>query len=225
MSQELGILMLDTHFPRINGDIGNPATFSFPIRKKIVCGATPANICLSTDLSLLTPFIQAAQELEREGVRAITTSCGFLAIFQKELAASVSIPLFTSSLMNASFIYPMLNYNQKVGIITINEKNLTEKHLNGVGIDHIPKVIWGVSETVFGKVFTDSPDAVPFDYDALEQIMVNAAVGFQTAHPEIGAIVLECTNMPPFAKAIEMATHLPVYSIVSLANYVMSGVS
>ena len=73
--------------------------------------------------------------------------------------------------------------------------------------------------------FTDSPDAVPFDYDALEQIMVNAAVGFQTAHPEIGAIVLECTNMPPFAKAIEMATHLPVYSIVSLANYVMSGVS
>ena len=86
--------MLDTVFPRIPGDIGNAATFSFPVRYKVVKGASPQRVVKEADTRLLEPFIEAARSLEKEGVKAIGTSCGFLAIFQRELADAVDIPVF-----------------------------------------------------------------------------------------------------------------------------------
>ena len=203
MEKTLGILMLDTKFPRIPGDVGNPKTFDYPIRKLIVEGANPQSVVMKADPNLLEPFIRAARQLEAEGVTAITTSCGFLAMFQKEVAAAVNIPVFCSSLLQGGFIADQLPAGKVLGILTANSEKLTERHFKGVGLDRVDKVIYGMQGTHFYHIFV--------------------ARNMVAEHPNVGAIVLECTNMPPYAKAINEATGLPVYDITTLANYVMDG--
>lgn len=217
--KKLGILMLDTHFPRIPGDVGNEKSFSFPIVKKIVTGASTRRVVLEGDSSLLRPFLDAARELEAEGVAAITTSCGFLAMFQRELAAAVNIPVFTSALLQAALLVPILKGGQAVGILTADGRKLGERHFQGVGITHVPKVVYGMEGTAFGEVFVgDSPT---LDRATAEREMRAVARRMVEEHPEIGPVVLECTNMPPYARAVADVTGRPVYDITTLAETVM----
>ncbi|MGN1007484.1 MAG: aspartate/glutamate racemase family protein [Butyricicoccus sp.] len=217
--KKLGILMLDTHFPRIPGDVGNEKSFSFPIVKKIVTGASTRRVVLEGDSSLLRPFLDAARELEAEGVAAITTSCGFLAMFQRELAAAVNIPVFTSALLQAALLAPMLKGGQAVGILTADGRKLGERHFQGVGITHVPKVVYGMEGTAFGEVFVgDSP---MLHRATAEREMRAVARRMVEEHPEIGPVVLECTNMPPYARAVADVTGRPVYDITTLAETVM----
>lgn len=221
MEKTLGILMLDTKFPRIPGDVGNPKTFDYPIRKLIVEGANPQSVVMKADTNLLEPFIRAARQLEAEGVTAITTSCGFLAMFQKEVAAAVNIPVFCSSLLQGGFIADQLPVGKVLGILTANSEKLTERHFKGVGLDRVDKVIYGMQGTHFYHIFVD--DNTDLNFELAQQEMVDQARNMVAEHPNVGAIVLECTNMPPYAKAIHEATGLPVYDITTLANYVMDG--
>ena len=111
----IGILMLETQFPRIPGDIGNATTWDFPVLYKIVKKATPDIVVRKGAAGMLESFIRGAQELEREGVGAITTNCGFLALFQKEMGEAVNVPVFTSSLMQVPLVYLMLKRSQQIG--------------------------------------------------------------------------------------------------------------
>src|SRR5215510_11888351 len=95
----LGVLMLDTRFPRVPGDIGNPATFAVPVRHRIVAGASPQRVVREGDPALLAPFLDAARALVAEGAAAITTSCGFLVEYQAALQAELPVPVWTSSLL------------------------------------------------------------------------------------------------------------------------------
>ena len=70
----MGIIMLETHFPRIPGDVGNASTWSFPVIYRVAKDASPHRVVNEGDISLLEPFIDAAEELEGEGASAITTS-------------------------------------------------------------------------------------------------------------------------------------------------------
>lgn len=213
--------MLDTRFPRIPGDVGNACSFPFPVMKKVVTGASPQRVVLEGDSSLLRPFLDAARELERAGVTAITTSCGFLAMFQRELAASVHIPVFTSALMQAALLAPMLKGGQAVGILTADGRMLGARHYQGVGITHVPKVVYGMEGTAFGQVFVgDSP---VLDRETAEREVVCVARRMVQEHPEVGPIVLECTNMPPYARAVAEATGRPVYDIITLAETILRG--
>lgn len=219
MEKTLGILMLDTKFPRIPGDVGNPETFDYPIRKLIVEGANPQSVVMKADPSLLEPFTRAAQQLEAEGVSAITTSCGFLAMFQKEVAAAVNIPVFCSSLLQGGFVSDQLPEGKILGILTANSEKLTERHFKGVGIDRVEKVVYGMQGTHFYHIFVDNN--TDLNFELAQQEMVDQAKKMVAEHPNVGAIVFECTNMPPYAKAVQEATGLPVYDITTLANYVM----
>ena len=123
----LGVIMLDTVFPRLPGDVGNASTWPFPVRYKVVEGAKPVRVMGDRpDPDLLQPFVQAARQLEMEGVDIITTSCGFLSQLQRELADSVAVPVVTSSLLQVPFVYSMLASTQKVGILTERSKLLTK---------------------------------------------------------------------------------------------------
>ena len=131
--QALGILMLDTRFPRPPGDVGNATTWPFPTQYRIVKGTDTSRIMgEAPDPTLLEPFLEAARDLELHGVRAITTSCGFLAVFQRELAAAVSVPVLTSSLLQVPIVSRLLRPDQKVGVLT-ERPHLTERHFQGVG--------------------------------------------------------------------------------------------
>ena len=217
----IGIIMLDTVFPRIPGDVGNPDTFTFPVLYKVVKGANPTRVVKDADPLLLQLFIDAACELEREGVKAIATSCGFLALFHWELVQAVNVPIFTSSLLQVHSAQAVIKKEQKVGIITASKQSLTRKHLAGVGIQSYPMAVNGMDETEeFAAVFIEGKETIDIEKCRLE--MVATAEELVKSHPEVGAIVLECTNMPPFSKDIQVAVGLPVFDVVTMINYAYS---
>lgn len=208
--------MLDTRFPRIKGDIGNPETFSFPVRKLVIQGAFPQKVVRENPRSLLPLFVAAAKQLEREGAFAITTSCGFLTLFQKELENAVDSPVLTSSLFLYNQIRQTLPANKKLGILTIAASSLSPDHLASANITYNPPI--GTTEN--GKEFTSAilENRDTLDIEKARNDNVSAALQLQKANPDLGAILLECTNMPPYADAISKATGLPVFSILDGLN-------
>jgi len=221
--ESIGILMLDTKFPRIPGDIGNALTFPFPVRYRKVSGATPARVVKEADPALIAPFIEAAKELEQEGVCAITTSCGFLAIFHKHLARAVDIPVFSSSLLQLPLVAAMIGQDKKIGIMTASKPHLTPLHFQGVGAEGINKVIYGMEEQKeFTRVFIEGKEEM--DVAKVEEEMVKVARTMIEENPDVGAIVFECTNMPPFRAAVQKAVQRPVFDIVTLTNYVYDSI-
>jgi Asp/Glu/hydantoin racemase len=220
----VGILVLDTQFPRIPGDIGHAATFDFPVRFHRVIGASPDQVVRGDQRALLPAFLEGARVLEREGVRAITTSCGFLAPFQADLAAAVAVPVFTSSLLLVPLVTRMLQPGRRVGILTVDAGSLAEAHLRAAGITpEIPLAVAGLEEEKeFSHVLLD--DQLELDVDAAREEHVRVARRLVDAHPDIGAIVLECTNMPPYRQAIQAVTGVPVFDITTLVKLVHEAV-
>jgi Asp/Glu/hydantoin racemase len=216
----VGILMLDTRFPRIPGDMGHAATFPFPVRYHRVPGASPDLVVRRGAAGLLPAFVEGARQLEREGVGAVTTNCGFLVKYQPELAAAVRVPVLTSSLLLVPLVHRMLPPGRRVGILTVNSTGLGDEHLRGAGIGgDIPLAVAGLEgEKEFTRVLLG--DEAELDVDQAREEHVRVARRLVTDHPDIGAIVLECTNMPPYAADVQRATGLPVFDIVSLVTLV-----
>src|SRR5207244_4755884 len=140
----VGILMLDTRFPRIPGDMGNASTFPFPVRYQRVEGADPDLVVRRRAAGLLPASRDGARRLEHEGVGAITTNCGFLVKFQRELAAAVRVPVFTSSLLLVPLVHRLLPPGRRVGIMTVNAGTLGPEHLRGAGVGDIPIAVAGM---------------------------------------------------------------------------------
>ncbi|AOB31327.1 hypothetical protein AKI39_12480 [Bordetella sp. H567] len=221
----LGVLMLDTEFTRFPGEIGNAATWSVPLQFKIVRGATPERVIEDQGRGLLDPFVEAAQELIDLGVRGITTSCGFLALFQRELSARLSVPVATSSLLQVPMVERMLPAGKRVAILTINRAALTDAHLAAVGVDRTTPIAGMPPDSLFRRVFTDQAQPEEADFAILEREMVEASRALAAAHPEVGAIVFECTNMPPFAAAVRKATGLPVFDMVNMLRWFIDAIA
>ncbi|MGE3270261.1 MAG: aspartate/glutamate racemase family protein, partial [Chloroflexota bacterium] len=157
------------------------------------------------------------------GVRAITTSCGFLATFQQELAAAVSVPVLTSSLLQVPLVSRLLRPDQKVGVLT-ERPHLTERHFRGVGWspETVPVVVESMPpDAVFPTVFIDN--GLESDTDILEREMVEFGCRVARDHSEVGALVLECTNFVPYSQAIRRATGLPVYDLYTLVMWATLG--
>ena len=216
----VGILMLDTRFPRIVGDMGNARTFPFAVRYQRVDGADPDLVVRRGAEGVLPAFIAGARALEREGVGAITTNCGFLVKYQRELAAAVTVPVFTSSLLLVPLVHRMLPPGRRVGIMTVNAPTLRQEHLDGAGIGaEIPIAVAGLeTEKEFTRVMLG--DQLELDVDVAREEHVRVARQLMADHPDIGAIVLECTNMPPYVADIQRVTGVPVFDIVSLVQMV-----
>lgn len=213
----LGILMLETRFPRIPGDVGNASTFPFPVVYRIVKGASPTRVVMERDPALIEPFVLAGKELIKEGVKAIITSCGFLAMFHREFSQALSVPVFTSSLIQIPLVYHATG-GRRVGVLTANSEALTERHFESVGASAIPVAIEGIQDSYFGKVLLN--DKEELDRAAAEKDVVEAAKRLIEKNRDIGAIVLECTNFPPFAKSIQDVVGLPIFDIITLTNMV-----
>jgi Asp/Glu/hydantoin racemase len=214
----VGILMLDTRFPRITGDMGNATTFPFPVRYHRVTGADPDRVVRGGAEGLLPAFVDGARALEREGVGAITTNCGFLIKYQAQLAGAVRVPVFTSTLLLVPLVHRMLPPGQRVGLMTVNAGTLTREHLAGAGIaPEVPLTVIGMeTEKEFTRALLDNE--LELDVDLAREEHVRVARRLVGEHPDVGAIVLECTNMPPYAADIQRETGRPVFDIVSLVT-------
>ena len=219
----VGILMLDARFPRIPGDMDNATSWKFPVHYRIVRGASPDLIVRRGAAGMLEPFIEAARELVRDGVDGITTNCGFLSLFQEELADAVGVPVATSSLMQVAMVNRVLPKGRRAGVLTISAATLTPEHLERAGAP-VDTPIGGTED---GKEFSrvilgDLPE---LDVGQARQDNVDAGLKLVRDNPDVGAIVLECTNMCPYAKDIAEATGLPVFSMLSFVEWFQSGLS
>lgn len=206
----LGILMLDSRFPRILGDVGNPGTWNFPVRYAVVPGATPEVIVDDDASPFLNAFVEAGRSLVEAGCTGIATSCGFLAPMRTELARALGVPVAASALEQAGQISGNLPVGQRLGILTISKAALGNAHLMAAGVPP-DAVVQGVEDTAFAHTILGN--LAELDVARARNEMVVAAKATVGQTPEIGAILLECTNMPPYAEDIALATGRPVYSI------------
>ncbi len=219
--QDIGILMMQTVFPRMLGDVGNARTFSVPVRYRIVRDINGAALSeRNAEDGLLQPFIRAAQSLEAEGCKAITTSCSFLGGFQRALADAVHIPVFTSTLLLAPMIHTMLNRDLKIGILTECTNLMTEDYFNQAGwsAKDIPVCVSGMApDSAFSQlIIGDNPEG---NLDLLEECVADMTAAHMKKYPDTGALLLECTNYAPFTRLIQEISGVPVFGINQLLEY------
>ena len=213
----IGILILETYFERFNGDIGNAKTWPFPVHYRIVKGASPDRITSLTGLEMLEPFKQAADELIAAGVDGITTTCGFLALYQQELAAHCSVPVATSALLQVPMVARILPNGKRPAILTFSAETLTVRHLECAGCDPTTP-IYGMPKTSrFQHSIRTGDTSVSFD--TLRGEVLALADRAVTSDPTIGALVFECTNLTPYARDVARATGLPVFDMVTLVHW------
>ena len=210
----LGILRLDTQFPRLPGDVGHPGTWQalqIPVRFRVVEGASPRRVVREADAALLAPFVAAARALVAEGAAALTTSCGFLVRWQAELQAAVPVPVWTSSLL----LLPTL---ARPGVITADAASLGAAELAAAGVrDAAATPVEGLAPgcALHRTLLQNQPE---LDARQAEADTVAAARRLVARHPEIETLVLECTNLPPYAEAVQRATGRPVHHLMTLVH-------
>lgn len=213
----IGILMLEARFPRIPGDMGNALTWPFPVHYRVVKGASPDLVVRRKAEGLLPVFIEAARELVADGVDGITTNCGFLVLFQEELSRALPVPVATSSLMQAPLIQAILPAGKCVGILTISAEALTHEHLVAAGLSPDIPVVGIEPGAEFQRVILGNE--AELDTDKARDDMLEAAARLRHENPNVGAILLECTNMTPYAADVRAATGLPVFSIYEFITW------
>jgi aspartate/glutamate racemase len=220
---QIGILILDAAYPCIPGNVGNATTYDFPVRFQEVRGASIDRLLNQRDPALREVFIEAAVELHNRGVKAITGACGFMAYFQEEVAAAVDVPVFLSSLMQIPFMHAL--GGGTVGIITANAARLTPRHFIASNVPgHIPLAIAGMEgQTEFREAILEEKGTL--DSAAIEREVTDVAKKLVEAHPEIRTILLECSDLPPYAHAVQAVTARPVFDFITMINYVQQGIA
>lgn len=215
----LGLLMLDTRFPRVPGDIGHPATFAFPVQRRVVRGAAPAAVVRGGDLALIEPFVEAGRALVREaGVAAIATSCGFLARWQRELQAALPVPVWSSALLALADLP-----GRRCGVITIEADSLTPVHFIAVGADPATPVEGIAPGSALHRTLLE--DRAELDIQEAQAQVLAAAQRLLARESAVDTLVLECTNLPPYADALRRTTGLPVHDVVTLLDARMAALA
>lgn len=229
----LGIILLNDAYPGFPGDVRNASAFPYPVQYEIAEGVTNKTLVYDKNPDQCREaVIKAAKKLERLGCRAVAAECGYFAFFQKAVAEELSIPAFMSSLLQVPFIQQVIGPKKKVGIICAQKQFLSEQHLVNVGIDPASNYVIAGSQDEYGVTEFDNlwnpekrPNCPEAYYDKAEAQLVACTKEFIKRYPDIGAIMLECTGMQPFARAIQREVDLPVFSWGTLLDYAYSAVN
>lgn len=229
----IGIMVLDDAYPGFPGDVRNASAFNYPIQYEICEGVDNHTLVWEQDKTpCRQPILTAAKKLERMGCRAIAAECGYFAYFQKDVAGVVDVPVFMSSLLQVPFIQQTIGPKKKVGIVCAQKRFLTETHLKNVGIDPDSNMVIAGAQDEYGCTEFDNlwdpekrPECPEIYYDKAEDQMVATCEAVVQKNPDIGAIMLECTGMQPFARAVQRRVDLPVFSWGTLLDYAYSVVA
>lgn len=216
--ESIGILILDAAYPCIPGNVGNATTYPFPVRYHEVEGASIDRLLNQCDPTLVTPFIEGAKALQARGVKAVTGACGFMAIFQREVAAALEIPVFLSSLLQIPFMAQ--STGRPVGVITANASRLTPAHFAACGI--APEIVVHVAGMENQPEFSSAilEEKGTLDSPLIEAEVSAVAADLVARHPEIGSILLECSDLPPYAQAVQRVTGRPVFDFNTMITHV-----
>jgi hypothetical protein len=218
----IGIVTLDEDIPCPPGTPGNPTTFSHPVIHEIVKGADIGSLVGLNDPDTEAAFLAAGQVLVDKGVSAIAGNCGLMIVHQAAMARALPVPVMMSSLLQLPMIAAMLGPRRRVGIIASNARNLKPEHLlMATGGADIPVALASMEgQPAFRACMNDGV----LDYDKAEAEAVAVAQALVADNPDVGAILLECVDLPPYAHAMQEATSLPVYDITTLVEHAISAI-
>lgn len=221
----IGILFIDgVRYPYMPGNVCNGWTYDFPVRLRPVPGLHTRELFAADD-SLRDRIVATALELQREGVRAISTGCGFFGNFQREVAQALDVPVALSALCQVPWVATLIKPHQKIGVLTASGPDITPKLLAGVGIGDPSRIVVRDlgSKPNFSNIVDDGQE---FDNGRVRAEMVQAARSlFDEPGVDYGAIVLECSDMPPYAADVQAATGLPVFDFVTMIRWLESAVA
>jgi hypothetical protein len=224
---KLGILMLDTQFPRILGDAGNPDTYQMEVLILTVENVSSLDVVNDQQLSqeARQKFINAAITLEKNGVSAITSTCGFLYKEQVQISNAVRVPVMVSSLSLYRKIKREIG-SDKIIILTASSKDLVSliHSSNEIEIDDV--VIIGMENcNAFSQAILQDKNnqSTDLDVEEITNFVKSKVANSLNMNTDIGAVLIECGNLPPYISAIKTVTDLPVYSILDGVKQIMSG--
>lgn len=222
--QAIGIIMMDSYMPFPPGTPGNATTFSYPVLYEVVRGADMEAVVYKPDGRLRKPLIEAGRRLVEAGVRAVTGNCGFMILYQEELARELPVPVFMSSLLQLPFVARLLKPDEKVGIISASKRSLTPEHLRiALGGAEARYVVAGMEDQPAFHAAIHA-ELGELDFEQVEREVVKVAQSLITSDPSVKALLFECTDLPPYAAAVQEATSLPVFDYSTLIDYMFSAV-
>jgi hypothetical protein len=223
----LGIILVDDVYPGFPGDVRNASAYPFPIQYEIAEGVDLDKLVVAEDKSpCLAPVQRAARRLERLGCRAIAAECGYFAYFQREIARHVAVPVFLSSLLQVPLAQRLVGPRKVVGILAASRAFLTDAHLQAVGVEIGSNYVVGGAldegrcpefENLWVSGVRPQPPGA--DYETAGRDLVAIGVDFFRAQANMGAMVLECTGFPPFARALQRQIEIPIFSWGTLLDY------
>ncbi|MDO4552435.1 MAG: aspartate/glutamate racemase family protein [Bacillota bacterium] len=220
----VGILHLDNvWYPLLPGNVANACTYDFPVRLKAVPGLDTPRLH-GGDPEIFQALLAAARELEKEGVRAISAACGFFGHFHSQLADAIDVPVALSSLVQIPWIRSVLKREQKIGVLTANASAITEELLKSCGVEDPELLVIRDlrHEEQFSAIMEDRG---AFDNAQVRREVVAAAEELVNSQPKLGAILLECSDTPPYAYAVQRATGLPVFDFITMIKWLHSSVN
>lgn len=219
------------HVPRglvqleaLAGNSTNPDSYTFPVCFHRIKGANIETVLENPSPQVLERMISESRLLISAGIKAISTSCGFNAIFQEELAKALSVPVYTSALLLIPIAQRTLSASAGIAVITAKKAALKQAHLRAAGIDNTDNIyIFGMEECgEWNKIFVAPKSDIDLGKIAAE--VLGTAERAKREHPEIGAFVLECTDLPPFSPLIRKKMALPVYDYISMLYFMADSV-
>jgi hypothetical protein len=219
----IGIIHLDVWYPLLPGNVVNATTFNFPVRYKLLAGGTQDRVH-SADPSIVDSIIKTGLDLEQEGVRAIAGACGYLGNFQHEVSSALNVPVFLSSLLQVPMIYHALKPGKRIGILCADGPAITPHLLKECGVmPDMPLAVLGLeNQPEFSNITYSKGE---FSFAQIQQEVVDGARKLVDEYKDIGAILLECSDMPPFAWAVQEAVKLPVFDFITMINWIHQGVT
>lgn len=223
----LGIILLDETYPGFPGDVRNPSAFPYPIQYEVAEGLDIKKLIHDKDKDqYFADILRAALKLQKMGCRAIAAECGYFAYFQKEVAARLDVPVFMSSLLQVPWAQSIINPDHVVGILMSSKEALLEKHLAGAGVR--PGTNYVVGDAMdnglcpeFDSLWVEGlrPETPRANYQRAEKDFLSVATRFYEKYPAMGAMVLECTGFPPFARALQRVINIPIFSWGTLMDF------
>jgi len=217
-----GVLIMRSWVPKPLGHVSQANTYEYPIMPHIVEGSNFVRI-LGGDMTLLPAIVDAAKELQAKGCKCITSSCGYFGLFQKPIAEELDVPLYISSLCQIPWVLSGLGKDKKIIVCCYDDSLLKRETLESCGLsgEDIDRcIIKGLCvEPEFGRFRTGVGH---YNVELAREEIVNTILRLQAANPDVAAVVLECTDMPPHSAAIQQATGLPVFDVTTLLDFIDS---
>ena len=220
--QSVGILLLDARMPFPPGDVANASTYRYSVIYRRVSGLS-TGACLDGAPEFAEAVVEGARELARQGVRGISSDCGVMLRYQQAAADAVDVPVALSSLLQLPFVERSLAPDRPVGVLTADSSNLSVDFLARAGIrPRNPIVIRGMQDEPEFRTSILDPKGT-MDTDLITEETVAKAREMKDEYPALGAILLECSRMPPYAAAVQQAVGVPVFDFVSLIDFMQAG--